>query len=100
VAENNGEIIGTGSLVDKDIFGVFVKPGFQLKGHGQSLMQALEKKATTNGISEIVLSVSLPSRTFYESLGYEIIKDCTIDVGEGQRLDYWKAKKTLTGGKP
>lgn len=95
VAENNGKVIGTGSIVETDIFGVFVDPEFQHRGHGKSLMQALEKKAIANGISEVVLSVSLSSRRFYESLGYKIIKNCTIDVGEGQRLDYWEAKKAL-----
>jgi len=99
VAENNGKVIGTGSIVCADILGVFVDTGFQHQGHGQSLMRALEKKAIANGISEVVLSVSLPSRRFYESLEYEIIEDCTIDVGEGQRLDYWEAKKTLMIGK-
>ena len=55
-------------------------------------------KAVVNDISEVVLSVSLPSKRFYESLGFEIIEDRTIDVGEGQRLGYWEAKKTLTRG--
>lgn len=96
VAENNGKVMGTGSIVETDIFGVFVNPEFQHRGHGKSLMQALEKKAIAYGISEVGLSVSLPSRRFYESLGYKIIKNCTIDVGAGQRLDFWEAKKTLT----
>lgn len=55
-------------------------------------MQKLEEEAVTSGIREVVLSISLPSRRFYESLGYEIIEDHTIDVGAGQNLDYWEAK--------
>ena len=31
----------------------------------------------------------------YESFGYEIVEDRSIDVGEGHRLDYWEAKKIL-----
>jgi len=27
------------------------------------------------------LSVSLPSRGFYESLGYEMLEECSIDAG-------------------
>ncbi len=95
VLEKNGKVIGTGSVVDADIFGVFVHPEFQHQGHGKSLMQELEKEAIVSGISEVVLSVSLPARRFYKSLGYEIIEDRTIDVGEGQYLDYWEAKKSL-----
>ena len=30
------------------------------------------------------------------TLRYEIIKIRSIDVGEGQQLDYWEAKKKLT----
>jgi ribosomal protein S18 acetylase RimI-like enzyme len=96
VAEEEGNVIGTGSVVGSDIFGVFVRPECQHRGHGRSLMQELERKVIANGFTEVVLSVSLPSRAFYESLGYEIIEDRTIDVGEGQRLDFWKAKKRLT----
>jgi ribosomal protein S18 acetylase RimI-like enzyme len=96
VVEKDGKVIGTGSIVGADILGVFVHPEFQHRSYGKSLMQELEKKAIANGISEVVLSVSLPSRRFYESLGYKIIGARTIDVGEGQRLDYWEAKKQLT----
>jgi hypothetical protein len=46
----------------------------------------------------VELSVSLPSRRFYENLGYELVEACSIDVGEGQRLDFWKARKMLAGG--
>lgn len=98
VLEKNGKVIGTGSVVDADIFGVFVHPEFQHQRHGKSLMQELEKEAIVSGISEVILSVSLPARRFYESLGYEIIEDLTIDIGEGQNLDYWEAKKSLIRG--
>lgn len=95
IVQKDGDLIGTGSLVGADIVGVFVHPEFQHQGLGKSLMQELEKKAVVNGIDEVMLSVSLPSRRFYESLGYKITEERTIDVGEGQRLDYWEAKKTL-----
>jgi hypothetical protein len=45
---------------------------------------------------EAELSVSLRSRGFYERLGYNISEGCSIDVGEGKRLDFWKASKPLT----
>ena len=95
ILEQNEQVIGTGSLVGVDILGVFIHPGFQHQGHGRALMQEVEKKAIANGINEVALSVSVPSKKFYENLGYEIIGERTIDVGEGQRLDYWEAKKTL-----
>lgn len=100
VMEKDGKLIGTGSIVDDEIFGVFVNPVFQHKGYGKSIMQEIENKAFINGIRKVSLSISLPSSRFYESLGYEIIEYRTIDVGEGQRLDYWEAKKTLVGTEP
>lgn len=98
VAENDGQVIGTGAIIGVDILGVFVHPEFQSQGYGKSLMQALEKRAITSGIGVVALSVSLPSRQFYEHLGYEISEGRTLDVGEGQQLDYWEAKKTLMPG--
>ena len=59
-------------------------------------MKALENEARANGVTEIGLSVvSLPSKRFYESLGYKVVEERSRDVGEGQRLDFWKAVKQL-----
>ena len=95
IVEKDGKLIGTGSIVGVDIFGVFVHPEFQNHGLGKALMKELEEKAISNGISEVALNVSLPSRKFYENLGYEIIEERAKDVGKGQWLHYWEAKKTL-----
>ena len=95
VTEENGKLIATGSLVNGEIFAVFVHPAFQGVGHGKALMRVLEDEARASGISESVLSVSLPSKRFYKGLGYEIIRECSKDLGSGQRLDFWKAKKRL-----
>jgi ribosomal protein S18 acetylase RimI-like enzyme len=95
VVELEGKAVGTGSIVDADILGVFIHPDFQRRGLGRTLMGELEMKAMANGIGEVVLSVSLPARIFYERLGYEIGEDLATDVGAGQRLCYWEARKTL-----
>ena len=57
------------------------------------LVEGLNRSCTPLGIS-----VSLPSRGFYERLGYVILEECSIDVGEGEKLDYWQAKKKLHKG--
>jgi GNAT superfamily N-acetyltransferase len=95
VAEQHGNIIGTGSIVGFEIFGVFVHPEFQHFGHGKELMWYLEDKARGKKCCELNLSVSLPSIRFYETLGYTMVKKCSIDIGDGQQLCYWMAKKTL-----
>ena len=97
VVEQGGEIIATGAIVEGDIFGVFVHPECQQRGHGGALMRELEARARARGYEEAVLSVSLPSREFYESLGYGSFEDRSIDVGEGESLDFWAARKSLAG---
>lgn len=100
VTEKDGKIIATGSLVEGEILAVFVLPAYQHGGHGKALMRVLEEEARASGLGQVVLSVSLPSRRFYQSLGYTIIQACSKNVGDGQRLDFWKASKTLTPPDP
>ena len=88
-------MVASGSLVDGEILAVFVQPRLQKGGRGRALMRALEEEARARGVSQIRLSSSLPSKKFYDSLGYKITEEKSIDVGEGQRLDFWKAVKEL-----
>ena len=95
VVEQDGALVATGSLIDGEIFGVFVHPDVQGAGLGKTLMELLEEKARASGSEEFLLSVSLPSKKFYEGLGYEIVQDCSRDLGAGERLNFWKARKRL-----
>jgi ribosomal protein S18 acetylase RimI-like enzyme len=95
VGEWDGRLIATGALVGGEITGVFVDPDFQRAGIGAAVMTALEQRALDHGLSEVELSVSLPSRGFYERLGYGRFAERSLDVGEGQRLAYWQARKQL-----
>ena len=95
VAEADGDLIATGSLLDGEIFAVFVHPDRQGAGLGKALMERLEAAARAAGVTESVLSVSLPSKRFYEGLGYDIVEERSRHLGEGQRLDFWKARKRL-----
>ena len=95
VAEADGDLVATGSLLDGEIFAVFVHPDRQGAGLGKALMERLEEDARTAGVTESVLSVSLPSKRFYEGLGYEIVEERSRDLGDGQCLNFWKAKKRL-----
>jgi hypothetical protein len=58
-------------------------------------MRALERQACKNGCQEVELSVSLPSKDFYDRLGYRIMEEYCLAVGEGERLHFWKAKKPI-----
>jgi len=95
VVEDNGELIATGSVVGSEITGVFVDPRLQRLGIGRRLMDDLEGIARAGGHASAEISVSLPSRRFYESRGYLVNASRSIDVGEGESLDYWAAEKAL-----
>ncbi len=56
-------------------------------------MTQLEQIAMEKEISELSLSISLPSRRFYEHLGYKVLDECFLDVGGGEFLKYWSGKK-------
>lgn len=95
VLDADGALAATGALMGHEILGVFVRRDLQGHGHGRAIMRALEARAESRGIREITLSVSLPSRRFYERLGYTILEAHAVDVGEGQRLEYWTASLAL-----
>ncbi len=90
----NNRIIGTGTIVGNHILRVFVHPKFQNRDLGKLIMQKLETKATLNKIKAIKLDASLPSKKFYDSLGYTSTKTF-LKVENGKRLNYYKMKKVL-----
>ncbi len=95
IIERDNVIVATGAIVSNEVLGVFVRSPDQGGGYGKAIMNELERRAKAKGFAEIILAVSLPSRKFYEALGYEIIRDSFVDVGKGQRLDYWEACKSI-----
>jgi ribosomal protein S18 acetylase RimI-like enzyme len=96
VLEKDNRIIGTGTLIDDYITRVFVNPEFQKQGLGKLLMQKLEAKAFSAGISVIKLDSSLPAKKFYDSLGYKTVRKTFVKVENGKKLDYYKMEKSLT----
>lgn len=98
VAEHERELLGTGAIVGDHIMAVFVHPDHQRRGIGAAVMDDLERAARAAGRRSVCLDVSLPSRFFYESRGYANLRSCSIDVGEGEHLDYWTAEKHLDVG--
>lgn len=95
VLELDGRIIGTGTLAGNKIKRVFVDPAFQNQGLGRRIMQALEDQARAEGIETVQLHASLVARRFYDGLGYRLVKDNAIPLGNGQRLEYHEMNKRL-----
>ena len=102
VLERDGRIIGTGTIIDDHVRRVFVTPEYQKCGYGKVIMQKLEEKALSAGISIVTLCASIPSKEFYDSLGYVTLEETFLEVENGKKLDYYKMQKSLikvmTGG--
>ncbi|KAF5075797.1 MAG: GNAT family N-acetyltransferase [Methanoculleus horonobensis] len=99
VIEPAGRIVGTGTLLGTTIKRVFVHPSRQRRGYGALLMRALEREALRCGIRKVDLSASLPSKRFYDGLGYTTECEEYIPVGNGRRLDYYVMVKALDEGR-
>jgi N-acetylglutamate synthase-like GNAT family acetyltransferase len=95
VAEQNDEIIGTGTLLDTNIRRVFISPKWQQYGLGRKIALELEKKARSQGLAIIDLSASLGSRRFWENLGFEFQKEAFIPVANGKKLVFFEMTKQL-----
>jgi GNAT superfamily N-acetyltransferase len=95
VLEQDDRIVGTGSIVDDHIVRVFVEPKYQKLGFGKLIMRKLEAKASWQGINVVNLDASLPSKKFYDLLGYITLEETFLEVENGKRLDYYKMEKPL-----
>ncbi|MCL5281963.1 MAG: GNAT family N-acetyltransferase [Planctomycetes bacterium] len=95
ILDKAGRILGTGTLVEDEIKRVFVDPTFQKQGFGRSIMQQLEEAATWQGTVIVKLDASLPSKAFYDRLGYITLGPAFLPVGNDRRLDFFKMQKTL-----
>jgi len=95
VVEKDNQIIGTGTIVGDEIMRVFVDPAFHKCGVGKLIMRRLERKAVSAGIEVVKLDASLPSKRFYELLGYVLLEETFVEVENNEKLDYYKMKKAL-----
>jgi len=90
-----GRPLATGTIVDDEIKRVFVDPAFQKQGFGRRIMQQLEKTAARQRTGTVKLDASLPSKAFYDRLGYVTVEPAFLPVGNGRRLDFFKMQKAL-----
>lgn len=90
-----GSIVATGTLLGSTIRRVFVRPSHQCRGYGALVMHALEKEALRRGIRRVDLFASLPSKRFYDLLGYTMEREAYIPVRNNKRLDYYSMVNNL-----
>ncbi len=97
VLEKNNQIVGTGTILEDEIKRLFVEAKLQKQGLGKFIMRKLEEKAASLGIDVIKLDASIPSKEFYDSLGYVTLEETFLEVENGKRLEHYKMEKSLTG---
>lgn len=95
ILKKNNCIIATGTIIDDHILRVFVDPKLQRQGFGKLIMNKLEEKAVSSGIKSVKLDASLPSKKFYDSLGYTTLEKTYVKVDNGKKLRYFKMSKDL-----
>ena len=71
VAEEAGEIVGTGALEGDELVTFFVAPQKQGSGIGSLLLGAVEGIAAEQGLRELRVGASLAGAPFYQRRGYE-----------------------------
>lgn len=95
VAETDGEVLGFGSLrlgapdgyeadVDAEITGIYVHPSVARDGVGTRIYSELERRARASGVGALGLAASLNAVPFYETHGYERVRDVTHEFSSGE----------------
>ena len=96
VAENGGQIVGTGTLLDDGIRRVYIDPSYQKNGIGTGIYRELEQKALQTGLSRLGLGASVIAREFWESVGFVFEEEIDIPAGDEQ-LKFYMMSKSLSG---
>lgn len=95
VAETQGEVVGTGSLINDVILRVFVDPTHHRQGLGRMVVNELERRAAANGVKVVHLRALANAMKFYESLGYLTSAKGLLEVDNGRHLEYYQMYKRL-----
>jgi ribosomal protein S18 acetylase RimI-like enzyme len=76
---------------------LYVLPNQQQKGIGKLLLEAIYNEIRKNGVGSIELNVNRYNNAlaFYQKLGYEILKEEDIDIGEGFFMNDYVLFKTV-----
>lgn len=76
---------------------IYVSPGRQGKGAGRFLLSAMENQIASQGGEEVRLNVNRynPARNFYEAMGYSVLYEEDIPIGNFWMNDYVMGKKLI-----
>ena len=88
-------LLATGTLVADNVDRMYVAPEHQGRGLGRRVLAALEQRAVETGVRTVRLAASLPSRAFYEYLGYRLVSQECREFDDGARLPWFRMEKDL-----
>jgi GNAT superfamily N-acetyltransferase len=76
---------------------LYVLPDTQTKGLGKALMQAVEQNALAAGQKKVLLNVNRYNKAqgFYSRLGYGILREDDIDIGNGFYMNDYEMIKII-----
>lgn len=96
VAVLGAEVVGF-SDVDKHgyIDMLFVSPRYLRRGVARTLLNFIEHQALVAGTTELSSDVSIAARAFFESIGFEVVRE-QRPVKEGTELTNYRVTKALT----
>jgi GNAT superfamily N-acetyltransferase len=95
VAEKDGRILGTGSIIDDYILRVYIDPAYQRQGVGRLVMAALEQWAASRGKKKVRLRATDISRSYYEKIGYTVMEKNLEETENGKELVYYLMEKDV-----
>ena len=103
LAENSeDEPVGFASYseIEKNIFKLhklYVLPAIQGKNIGKTLMEVVEEECRESGGKKLLLNVNRFNKAiqFYEKLGFKIIKEEDVDIGNGIVQEDYVMEKAL-----
>jgi N-acetylglutamate synthase-like GNAT family acetyltransferase len=95
VAEIDGVIVATGTLLGTNLRRVFVSPVCQRRGLGRLVAEALEREARSQRLASLDLSASLVSRRFWEARGFTLVRESSLPAPNGKELRYFDMVKDL-----
>jgi citrate lyase synthetase len=95
VAEQQHEIIGSGTLLGNEIRRVYIRPPYQNHGVGNALYCELEREALRRKLAQLELHGSLVSKCFWELLGFAVVFEGDIPMMNNQKLHYYRMCKKL-----
>lgn len=100
--EENGIVQGFASYSEVEertfkLHKLYVLTGYQKKGIGKRLIERVEKLVSSHSGEFLRLNVNRDNKAkdFYERLGYSVLKEEDIDIGEGFYMNDYVMEKRI-----